>query len=129
MNREDFRTGLGETTNTEEDQGVDKITEVGQDTILTIGGVTDIMCEVIKDMGDRIIITEGETLEIKVMMGRGVGHMKDRIETEGMIEGLVIVDEGQVQEQLQIGIGLESSNVENMTNFQETVQQHRQTEK
>ena len=40
-------------------------------------------------MGDRIIITEGETLEIKIMIGTGVGHMRDRIETEGMIEALV----------------------------------------
>ena len=29
-------------------------------------------------MGDRIIITEGETLEIRIMIGIGVGHMKDR---------------------------------------------------
>ena len=41
MNREDFRTGLGQTANTEEDQGMDKITKVGQDTILIIGVVTD----------------------------------------------------------------------------------------
>ena len=39
-------------------------------------------------MGDRIIIiTEGEALEIKIMIG--VGHMRERIETEGMIEALV----------------------------------------
>ena len=41
MNREDFRTGLGQTTHTEEDQGMDKIIEVGQDMILIIGVVTD----------------------------------------------------------------------------------------
>ena len=29
-------------------------------------------------MGDKIIITGGETLEIKIMIGKGVGHMKDR---------------------------------------------------
>ena len=29
MNREDFRTGLDQTAHTEEDQGMDKITEVG----------------------------------------------------------------------------------------------------
>ena len=35
-------------------------------------------------MEDRIIITiEGETLEIKIMIEIGVGHMKDRIEIEG----------------------------------------------
>ena len=43
MNREHFRTGLGQTTHTEEDQAMDKITEVGQDTILIIGVVMDII--------------------------------------------------------------------------------------
>ena len=37
-----------------------KIIEVSHNTILIIG-VMDIICEVIRDMGDRIIITEGET--------------------------------------------------------------------
>ena len=39
-NREDSRTGLGQTTYTEEDQGMDKIIEVGQDMVLIIGAVT-----------------------------------------------------------------------------------------
>ena len=43
MNREEFRTGLGQITHTEEDQGMDKITEVGQDMILIIGLVVDII--------------------------------------------------------------------------------------
>ena len=47
--------------------------------------------------------------------------MKDRIETEGMIEALVTVDQDQVQEQLQIGIGLDASNVGSITISQETV--------
>ena len=72
-------------------------------------------------MGDKIIITEGETLEIKITIGIGVGHMKDRIETEGTIEALVTLDQDQVQEQLQIGIGLDASNVGNATTLQETV--------
>ena len=33
MNREDFRTGLGQTTHTEEDQGMDKIIQVDHDMI------------------------------------------------------------------------------------------------
>ena len=39
------------------------------------------ICEAIKGMGDRIImiITEGLVIEIKVTIGIGVGHMKDRI--------------------------------------------------
>ena len=40
MNREDFRTGLGQTItgaiNTEEGQGMEKIIEVGQDMIQII---------------------------------------------------------------------------------------------
>ena len=49
-------------------------------------------------MGDRIIIItiEGETLEIKIMIEIGVGHMKDRIEMDGMVEALVTVDHSQV---------------------------------
>ena len=71
MNREDSRTGLGQTMHTEKDQGMDKITKVGQDRILMIEVVTDTIREVIKGMGDRIIITttKGETLEIKIMVG------------------------------------------------------------
>ena len=68
-------------------------------------------------MGD-IIVTEGETLEIKITMGIGAGHMKDRIETEGMIEALVTVGQDQVQEQLQIGIGLDALNVGDTTTSQ-----------
>ena len=35
------------------------------------------------------------------MIGIEVGHMRDKIETEGMIEVLVTVDQDQVQEQLK----------------------------
>ena len=42
-NREDFKTGLGQTTHTEEDKGMDNIIEVGQDMILIIGVVTEII--------------------------------------------------------------------------------------
>ena len=81
-------------------------------------------------MGDRIIITtEGETLEIKRMIEIGVGHTKDRIEVEGMVEALVIVDQGQVQGQLQIEIGLDALSVENMTILQMTVLLYRQIRK
>ena len=40
-NREDFKTGLGQTIHTEEDQGMDKIIEVGQDMILIIGVIME----------------------------------------------------------------------------------------
>ena len=43
MNREDFRTGLGQTMHREEDQGMGKISDIGQDKIQIIGVVTDII--------------------------------------------------------------------------------------
>ena len=78
-------------------------------------------------MGYRIIITEGKTLEVKITIG--VGHMRDIIETEGMIEALVTVDQGQVQGQPQIRIGSDVSSVGSTTISQETVQQCRQAER
>ena len=55
------------------------------------------------------------------MIATGVGHMKDRIETEGTIDAIVIVDQDQFQGQLQIGTELDALNVENMTTLQEIV--------
>ena len=43
MTRKDFRAGLGQTIHTEEGQSIDKITEVGQDMILIIEEVKDII--------------------------------------------------------------------------------------
>ena len=40
---------------------------------------------------------EGETLEVKITIEIEVGHMKDRIETEGTVEVLVTADQGQLQ--------------------------------
>ena len=57
-------------------------------------------------MGDKIIITERETLETRITIEIRVGHMRDKIETEEMIEALVTGDQDQVQEQLPIGIGI-----------------------
>ena len=66
-------------------------------------------------MRNRIIVTEGKTLGTRNAKEIGVGHMKDRIETEEMIEALVTVDQDQVQEQLQIRIGLDVLSVGSMT--------------
>ena len=130
MIKENFRRGLGQTNHTEDDQGMDKTIEVGQDMILIIEVVVDIIQEVIKGIGDIIIITtEGETLEIKIMMEIGEDHMKDSIEMEGTVEALVTVDQGQVQGWLQIEIGLDALNVENTTILQGTVWLYRQTGK
>ena len=48
------------------------------------------------------------------MIEIGVGHMKDRIEMGGTVEAQLIVDWDQVQEQVQIEIGLDVLNVGNM---------------
>ena len=98
MTREDFKKGLCQMTHIEDDQGMDKTKEVGQDMIPIIEVAIVIIQEVIKGMGDQIIITiEGETLGIRIIIETGVGHMKDRTEIEGMVETLVTVDQGQVQ--------------------------------
>ena len=97
MIKKDSKVGLDQTTHTEEDQGMDKITEVGQDMTLIIEVDTGTIQEVIKGMEDQIImITEGETLGIRIMIEIGVGHMKDKIEIEGTVEALVTVGQGQV---------------------------------
>ena len=84
MIREDFKIGSDQTMHTGDDQGMDKTIEVGQGMILLIEVAVGIIQEVMKGMGGQIIaITEGETLEIKITIGIGVGHMKDRAETEG----------------------------------------------
>ena len=93
----DFRTDFNQTTHTEDGQGMDKTIEVGQDMIPIIEVVMAIIQEVVKGMGDRIIIIT-ETLQIKITIGIGVGHTQDRKETEGMVELLVTVDQDQVQE-------------------------------
>ena len=56
------------------------------------------------------------------MKETGVGHMigKTEVITEGKIEASLIVGQGQVQEQVQIEIGLDVLNAENTTILQET---------
>ena len=125
MVREDFKIKC-----TEDDQGMDKTIEVGQGMILIIEVAMGIIQEVIRGMGGKIIaITEGETLEIKIMTGIGVGHTKDRAETEGTVEALVIVDQGQVQGHLQIEMELDVLSVGNMITLQGTVQLDKQVGK
>ena len=51
-------------------------------------------------------------------MELGVGHLRDRIETERTIDVLALVDLDQVQEQLQIGIESDVLSVGNMTILQ-----------
>ena len=69
-------------------------------------------------MEDKIIMEmdSGEILEIKVTREVGVGQMIVNLEviTEGTVEALVTVDQGQVLEQAPIEIELGVSSVESM---------------
>ena len=119
MIREDIKASLGQTICTEDIQDIVKIIEVRQDMILIIEVVTGIIQEVIKGMGIIIAIIEEVVIEIKIMIGTGVGHMKDRIETEETVEVHVIVDLDHVQGQVQIEIGLYVLSEGNMIILQE----------
>ena len=44
------------------------------------------MCMVIRGMGEIIAAIEGMVIEIEIMTGIGVGHLKERIEVGEMIE-------------------------------------------
>ena len=128
--REDIKVSLGQTMHTEDVQDIVKIIEVGQDMILITEVVMGIIQEAIKGMGGQTIaITEGETSEVKIMIGLEVGHTKDREEIEGTVEALVIVDQGQVQGQLQIEIELDVSSVGYTITLQGTAQLDKQVGK
>ena len=133
----EFRRGLDQTTtgtiHIEEGQGMDKIIKVGQDMIWITEVIMETIWEVTKGMGDKIILEmdSGNTLETKAMKETGVGHMIGNLEViiEGTIEELVMVDEGQVPEQVQIEIGLDVLSVESMIILQENAQQWNHTER
>ena len=75
----------------------------------------DITQEVIKGMGDLIIIMiQKEVIEVKIRIGIGVGHMRDRLEIEEIAEVQATVDQDLVQRQVQIEIGLDALSVGNM---------------
>ena len=65
------------------------------------------------------------------MRETGVGHMIAKLEviSEGTIEASVTVGQAQVQEQVQIEIGLDVSSAKSMTILQETAQWHKWTER
>ena len=98
--------------------------------ILIIEVAVGIIQEVTKGMGGLTIVTiEEEASEVKIMIGIRVGHTKDRVEIEGMVEVLATVDQGQVQGQLQIEIGLDALSVRNMIILQGTVKGGKQVGK
>ena len=80
--------------------------------ILAIEVVTGIIQEVIKRYGRNNNNNRRGSYKNQITIG--IGHMKDIIETEETIETQVIVDRDQVQEQVQIEIGLDVLNVGNM---------------
>ena len=66
---------------------MDKIIEAGQGIIPIIEVDIGITQEVIKGMeGLTITIIEGEVIEVKIMIGIGVGHMKDKTEIAETVE-------------------------------------------
>ena len=81
-----------------------------------------IIFEVIKGKGDTITVTEGVVIEIKITVGIGVSHLKDRIEIGEIVEAHMTAGQCQILEQVQIEIGSDVSNVENMTILQENAQ-------
>ena len=101
MIKEDTKAGLGPITCIEVDQDITKILEAGQDMVPIMEVVMDIICRVIKDKGDIIIITEEVIIEIKVSIGIGVGHLRDRLEMGETVEARVILGQGQVLELVQ----------------------------
>ena len=87
--RNDFKITLDPTTHTEDNHIMDKTIEVGQELTLITEVAMGIIQEVAKGMGGMIItLIEGEVAEVKIMIGIGVGNMKDRVEIEGMVEAL-----------------------------------------
>ena len=72
--------------------------------------------------GDTIIIIEEVVIGIKIMIEKGVGHLKDRIERGETTKVQVIVGLGQVLEQEQTEIEFDVLNVENKITLHENVQ-------
>ena len=126
-----FKTSLGQTVagvkHLEEGKGMDKIIKVGQGLIQIIGVITETIWEVIKGMGDKIIVEmdSGEILEIKAMREVGVSHMigNSEVTTEETIEAPVTVDQDQVLEWVSIETELDALSVRSMIILQETDQQ------
>ena len=112
---------------------MDKVIEVSQGMIWIIGVITETIWEVIKGMGDKIIVEKdsGEILKIKAMREVGVGHMVGNSEviTEGTIEVSVTVDQGHVLEWVPIETELDVLSVESTIIPWDTSQQHKQTER
>ena len=106
MNNKVFKIGLDHTVagamHLEEGQGMDKHVLVGQGMTQIIEETTETIREVIKGMGDKIImemdseeILENQSYE---KFRNRSNNRQFRVITEGIIEMLVTVDQGQVLE-------------------------------
>ena len=85
-----------------------------------------IICKVVRDIEGIIIITiEEVTIEIKIIIGIGVGHLKDKVQIGEMAEAKITVGPGEVLEQVQIEIGFDVLNVESMITSHKNVQLNR----
>ena len=82
-----------------------------------------IIHEVVRGI-EGIMITriEEATIEIKIILEIGVGHLKDKVEIGVMAEVQVTVGLGQVLEQVQTEIVFNALNVESMITSHENVQ-------
>ena len=69
-----------------------------------------------------IITIEEATIEIKIIIEIGLGHLKDIVEIGEMAEAQVTVGLDQVPEQVQTEIGFDALNVESMITSHENVQ-------
>ena len=67
-------------------QYITRTLEVGCGIILITEVVMVTTHEVIRGMGEIMVIIEGMVIEIKIMTGIAVGHLKDMIEIGEMIE-------------------------------------------
>ena len=81
-----IKIGLGLIMHIGVFQHMTRTLEVGRGIILIPEVVMVAMHVVIRGMGKIIATTEGMVIEIKIMTGIGVGHLKDRIEVGEMIE-------------------------------------------
>ena len=116
----DQTVGIGElnlTGKAEVDQGMNKITE--EEILEAILDHIRISEDRIAEENTDVIIGMTVTVEIEVGVNLEKGHFQETIAIiEGMIEVQAIVDQGQDQEQVLIGIELDIINVESMITLQ-----------
>ena len=113
--------GIGElnlTGKAEVVQGMNKIIE--EDILEVILGHIRILEDRIAEENIEVIIGMIVTVEIEVGVNLEKGHFQETIAVmvEGMIEVHVIVDQGQDQEQIRIGIKLDVISEESMITLQ-----------